>query len=230
MSEHDFEPIRGLPGDLPEGETILWQGAPDWKVLAQEAFHIRAVAAYFAAMLVWRTAGALSGGESVPNAIMNALQATPFALAGLGILAFLAWLNSRTTVYTITNRRVVLRFGAALTKAINLPFTVLDGASLKALPQDAGDLALTLKAPNKIAFLQLWPHARPWRLQAPEPTLRAIPQAHSVAEILAGAMQRQMATAPVRSVAQVRGAPALASQNLTPQTLAPLSGVGAHAA
>ena len=47
MSEHDFEPIRGLPGPLPEGETILWQGAPDWRVLAVQAFHVRAVAIYF---------------------------------------------------------------------------------------------------------------------------------------------------------------------------------------
>ena len=66
MSEHDFEPIRGLPGDLPEGETILWQGAPNWLTLAEQAFHVRAVAAYFALMLLWRlTAGAVIGGVAL---------------------------------------------------------------------------------------------------------------------------------------------------------------------
>jgi hypothetical protein len=225
MSEHDFEPIRGLPADLPEGETLLWQGAPDWKVLAREAFHIRAVGAYFAVMIVWRILGALVAGQTAPAALTTAIEVAPLAVAGLGLLAFLAWLNSRTTVYSITNKRVVLRFGAALTKAINIPFTVVDGAALKSLPHGAGDLALTLKAPNKIAFLQLWPHARPWRLTAPEPTLRAIADVHGVAEILAGAMQKQMTLAPSRAATQVRGAPALASQSL-----APLSGANAHAA
>jgi hypothetical protein len=38
MSHDDFkfEPIRGLPEQLPEGEHILWQGAPDPRVLARE--------------------------------------------------------------------------------------------------------------------------------------------------------------------------------------------------
>jgi hypothetical protein len=220
MSEHDFEPIRGLPGDLPEGETILWQGAPDWRVLVGEAFHIRLVGAYFVGMLVWRVTSALAGGGHVQGALATALQVSPLAIAGLGILAFLAWLNSRTTVYTITNRRVVMRFGAAFSKAINIPFAVIDGAAVKTLRGGAGDLALTLKAPNKIALLMLWPHARPWKLAAPEPTLRAIPRAEEAAKILASAMQRQMAVAPNRS----------RSPNPVVGALAPMTGAQAHAA
>ena len=195
MSEHDFEPIRGLPGDLPEGETILWQGAPNWLTLAEQAFHVRAVAAYFAAMLVWRTAGAVIGGEAPAKAVLAAASVTPIALVAIGILAFMAWLNSRTTVYTITNKRVVLRFGAAIPKAINIPFGIIESAALKPLAKNEGDLALTLKAPNKIAFLHLWPHARPWRVAAPQPTLRALPGARAAANILATAMEAQVAIA-----------------------------------
>jgi hypothetical protein len=218
VSEHDFEPIRGLPGDLPPGETILWQGAPDWRVLVGEAFHIRIVGAYFAAMLIWRMAGALSGRGHWGAALSTVVQVSPLALAGLALLTFLAWLNSRTTVYTITNRRVVMRFGAAFSKAINIPFEVIDNAALKTLAGGVGDLALTLKAPNKIAWLMLWPHARPWKLAAPEPTLRAIPRADEAAKVLAVAMQRQMALTQDRSMALVVGA------------LAPLAGAEAHAA
>jgi len=192
MSEHDFEPIRGLPGDLPAGETILWQGAPNWMAIAQQAFHIRAVAAYFALMFAWRTSAAVIGGEAPLHAVQSVLSVTPIALAAVGILAFLAWLNSRTTVYTITNRRVVMRFGAAIPKAINIPFGIIESASIKPLAGDGGDIALVLKAPNKIAFLHLWPHARPWRLAAPQPTLRAISHARSVAGILADAMAAQV--------------------------------------
>jgi hypothetical protein len=104
----------------------------------------------------------------------------------------LAWLNSRTTVYTITNRRVVMRFGAAIPRAINIPFAIIESAAIKPLSNAAGDVALTLKAPNKIAFLHLWPHVRPWRMASPQPTLRAIADARAVAGILASAMQAQM--------------------------------------
>ncbi len=192
MIEHDFEPIRGLPGDLPPGEEILWQGAPDWFTLAQQAFHVRAVAAYFAVMLVWRVADALRGGQALQPAVESALLVTPIALVALGVLSLLAWLNSRTTVYTITNRRVVLRFGVALTKAINIPFKVIEGGSMKAMGGGRGDVALVLKSPNRIALLQLWPHARPWRIGQPQPTLRAIPDAHRVAGILTSAISAQM--------------------------------------
>ncbi len=192
MSEHDFEPIRGLPAALPEGETLLWQGAPNWMTLAQQAFHIRAVAAYFFGMLAWRTSAAVVGGEAPLKAITAAVTVMPIALAGLGMLALLAWLNSRTTVYSITSRRVVMRFGAALPKAINIPFSIIDGAALKTFANGDGDLALTLKAPNKLAFLHLWPHARPWRLSSPQPTFRGLPQAKAVADILAAAMASEV--------------------------------------
>jgi hypothetical protein len=201
MIEHDFEPVRGLPGELPDGEHILWQGAPNWLTMAQQAFHLRAVAAYFAAMLAWRTAGAVMGGEAPLLALQSALLVTPVALLALGMLAFFAWLNSVTTVYTITNRRVVMRFGAALPKAINIPFTIIESAAIKPIAHGSGDLALTLKSPNKIAFLHLWPHVRPWRLTAPQPTFRALPDAQAVAAILASAIKAEVPVDLTRSEA-----------------------------
>lgn len=192
MSEYDFEPVRGLPGDLPKGEVLLWQGCPRWTRLACEAFHIRAVAGYLGLMLAWRTAGAIGAGTAPAKAVAAALAVAPLAAVAVGLLALLAWLNARTTVYTITSRRVVLRFGVALTKAINLPFTIVESGALKAHADGSGDLAVTLKAPNKLAFLHLWPHARPWRAASPQPTLRAIPDAASVARLLASAMKAEV--------------------------------------
>jgi hypothetical protein len=212
MSEHDFEPVRGLPGLLPEGETILWQGEPRWFDLATEAFHIRAVAAYFTAMLAWRTVEAVAHGQAASTAILAALSVAPLALAAIALLAGLAWLNSRTTVYTITNKRVVMRFGAAVPKAINIPFGIIESAALKSAADGAGDLALTLKAPNRLALLHIWPHARPWRLATPQPTLRALPNASAAAVVLADAMQREVAIALTRAPS--------APRPLTPSTVA----------
>jgi hypothetical protein len=217
MSEHDFEPVRGLPGVLPDGETILWQGEPRWFDLATEAFHIRAVAAYFGAMLSWRTVDAIVHGQAASTAVMATLSVAPLAAAGVGLLAGMAWLNSRTTVYTITNKRVVLRFGAAVSKAINIPFTIIESAALKVAQNGAGDLALTLKAPNRLALLHIWPHARPWRLGTPQPTLRALPNASAAAAVLASAMQAEVPIALTRTVEFAGTAPA---RPLTPSTVA----------
>ncbi|MDO9489417.1 MAG: PH domain-containing protein, partial [Sphingomonadaceae bacterium] len=58
MSEYDWEPVRGLPGRLPQGEHILWQGSPDWRSLARTVFHVRAITLYFTALLAF---GIVSG-------------------------------------------------------------------------------------------------------------------------------------------------------------------------
>ena len=189
MNEHDFEPIRGLPGDLPEGEHILWQGAPSWIKLAQEAFHVRAVAGYFAAMFALRAVTGMSAGQSLASVSRSILLVSPLAILAVATLAGLGWLYARTTVYTLTNKRVVIRFGIALPKAFNIPYPIIESAAVKALGGGAGDLALTLKAPNKIAFAHLWPNARPWRLASPQPTFRALADVQPVAAILASAMK-----------------------------------------
>jgi hypothetical protein len=204
VSEHDFEAVRGLPGQLPAGETLIWQGAPRWFNLARQSFHIGAVTAYFAAMLAWRTGAAIVGGTPPLTALRTSLLVTPIALVAIGLLALLAWLTARTTVYTITTKRVVLRFGLALPKAINIPFGIIEAAAAKTLSDGSGDLALSLKAPNKVAFLQLWPHARPWRLTSPQPTFRAIADPQAAGQLLAAAMKGEVAIELTRTPAPVR--------------------------
>ena len=189
MSEHDYEAIRGLPSDLPANEKVIWQGAPDAWRLACSAFHIRAVAAYFAAMLAVRVATAVSDGQLLGPVLAQTVSALPVAAEALAMLAGLAWLYARTTVYTITSRRVVVRFGVALPKAVNLPFSQIEGASVKRIGDGGGDVAVRLKAPNKIAFMHLWPNARPWALSSPEPALRALKEVEPAASALISAMR-----------------------------------------
>jgi hypothetical protein len=106
VNEHDGEPIKGLPEQLPQGERILWQGSPDWKALALRALHVRAVLIYFALLFVWSVGMSLSEGAALSPALANALKLVPVALVAAALLAFYAWLTARSTVYTITSRRV----------------------------------------------------------------------------------------------------------------------------
>jgi Bacterial PH domain len=189
MSEHEFEAIRGLPGDLPEGETVLWQGAPNWVLLALDAFKLRWVIGYFAALVVWRFVKGVTEGVAPISSFTTALAVMPLALLAIGIFCFLAWINSRSTVYTITSERIVMRFGAALTKAINIPFKIIESASSNVAPNGSGVVAVKLLAPNKIPLLLLWPHRKPGTIRKPEPAFRCIKDAAICAPILAEALR-----------------------------------------
>ncbi|KPF64204.1 hypothetical protein IP69_18635 [Bosea sp. AAP35] len=197
MSHDDFafEPLPGLPALPPEGETILWQGSPDWRGLAWRAFHLREVTFYFAALVAAQPVLALMQGTAVSATL---LPMTFIALAGsvaLGVLGMLAWLSARGTVYTITSRRLVMRFGIALPMTINLPFTVIAEAGLRLRRGGRGDLPIGLVPGERVSYIVLWPHARPWRMGRPEPMLRDLPEAERVADILARALAAQAGAA-----------------------------------
>ncbi len=216
MSESEFEPVPGLPEHLPQGERILWQGAPHWLGLALTAFRLRAIAIYFAALMVWRAASMWHDGGSALDALAYAFDLAPLALAALGLLLVIAVTAARTTVYTITDKRVVMRFGMALPLTVNIPFSQVDGASYASHGGETGDVALVVRPEGRIGYLMMWPHVRPWRYAQPEPTLRALPDGARAAAILGEALAVH-AGAPARPLVQsaasvsapdMRGAPA----------------------
>ena len=114
----------------------------------------------------------------------------PLALAAL-LLAFLlgvAWGYGLTTVHTITNRRVVIRSGVAFQITFNLPFTVIREAGLRVHRDGSGDIPLQLDGSAHIAYLHIWPNARPWRFTNVQPMLRNILEPKAVAELLAASL------------------------------------------
>jgi hypothetical protein len=188
--------IRGIDEPLPEGERLLWQGAPEWRALARRAFHVRKVAIYFALLIGWRIASGVADGEPAGAIATAALWFTTVALAGIGVLAALAWASARTSTYAITTQRVFLRIGVALPMTVNLPLRLLDGAAMRAYPDGTGDIPLALRGDDRIAWLHLWPHVRPWRLARTQPMLRTVPEAARVARILVDATAAVAAVAP----------------------------------
>ncbi len=180
VPEHEHEPVRGLPGRLPPGERILWQGSPAWGPLARRLLLVRWVAAYFAGLALW--------GVLTPSAPFGAAITAALGTIGVGLLCLFAWAVSKTTIYTLTNRRIVLRFGVALSKCVNLPLRTIGTAAINPGPDGTGDIALTLTEPLKLGYLQVWPHARPWQTRAPVPVLRCVPEATRVGELLTRAL------------------------------------------
>ena len=186
-----FEPVPGLPERLPAGEVILWQGRPNTWRLAVEALNLYWVAAYFMVFFGWR---ALVAGEYMP--FWEAVQTgSPFLVMGAvtcGMLLLIAWVQARATVYTITNRRVAMRIGAALTMTLNLPFKWIGAANLDLRQGGTGTITLSLIGETRLSYLNTWPHVRPWRMKRTEPALRCIPDAERVARVLAEAAEARM--------------------------------------
>ena len=187
-NEYDIEPIRGLPGHLPEGETIVWQGAPTFAALAKRTVHTPLVAGYFAVLVAWGVITALADHVSLAQAATGIGVTAAVGAVAVGLLSLYAWVAARTTVYTITTRRVVLRFGIALPKCINLPFAQVAGAGLQVRSDGTGDLPLTLEAGARVGYAQLWPHVRPWKFSSPQPMLRGVENPERVANLLATAL------------------------------------------
>jgi hypothetical protein len=139
---------------------------------------------------------ALTSGAGWMDAAVSIKWFAPLAIAGLASVGLLAWLTARTTVYTLTDKRVVMRVGIVLTVTFNLPLRQIEAAALRAGEGGFGDITLALAGRDRIAWLQLWPSVRPWRFTRPEPMLRAIPNARVVAEQLMTAWSAATGVAP----------------------------------
>lgn len=183
-----FEPVPGLPSDLPEGEEILWQGTPAWRPLAKRAFAIRWVAGFFALVAVFAVY-ALAIGEAtvVQTLVRMATMAISGAIA-VAVFAFLGWLIAINTIYTITNRRIVIRHGVTLPTALNVPFEQIRSANLVTFPDGTGEIRFSMMPKARLSLFVLWPHAKPWELTDPEPALKALTEPKTIAAIVGQAL------------------------------------------
>ncbi len=197
MNEFDDEPVRGLPERPPQGEQILWQGSPSLRALALRVFHLRAAALYFFLLAAWSFGSAFAAGSGLRAAAVSAAGTLPFAITAMSLLLLLAWLIERSTVYTITNRRVVLRIGVALPITMNIPFSKIESAALKLHSDGTGEIPLKLAGPERQSFVVLWPHVRPWHTTRPEPMLRCLADADAVAQVLSGALAMSVRERPL---------------------------------
>lgn len=211
-----FDAPPGLPAPLPAGEHILWQGRPGTRDMALRTLHVRWVGLWFLGLALWAAVPPAVQGDPVAAA-MAAGPTLAVGMFAIGLLGLLGRLSARSTTYTITNKRVVMRVGIALPMTLNLPFGHVAGAGCRYFSDGSGDLALQLRPGNRIAYLHLWPHARPWHVTAPEPTMRSVPDAAAVSAILARALSA------ARAADEEAAAPVIRRRPLPPGRLASAS-------
>jgi hypothetical protein len=190
-------------------EKVLWKGRPTVGLLARSAFHAHKAGTYMAALSVI----ALLTGNSTA-----ALVAAGLGVVLVGLLYMLAWASARTTLYILTDARMIMRIGMAIETRINLPLKQITAANFRARGKGHGDIAFELTGERLLSTLLLWPHVRPFHYAMPQPMLRAVPEAAHVAQMIAearaqyGAIERNLteikeaAPASVQHAAQGAGA------------------------
>ena len=178
---------------LRPGEVLVWEGRPCWRALALGAFHLRAVVLWVCALVFANAVAARAEGLPPWQAVRDI---APLLLGGglvVAGVAAAAWATGRTTLYTVTNQRVLMQYGVALTATLALPVRLIGAVAVS--EGRTGNVPIRLKPGRAVAYAKLWPHARPWRLRCPEPMLRSLPDAARVAAILSRTVAEAQAAA-----------------------------------
>lgn len=183
-------------------EKVLWKGRPNFGLLARSAFHTRTLGLYMAG---------LGGIALVMGRTDAAVVAGVLGAALMGVLYLLAWLSARSTLYILTDARLIMRIGMAIETRINIPLKQITAAHFRARNKDHGDIAFELNGERLLGTVLLWPHLRPWHYAHPQPMLRSIPEAARVAQLIAET--RAQYGAIDRNLSEINGAPASGRQH-----------------
>lgn len=188
-SERAIERVPGLPGELPEGEQMLWQGSASARAIAIDALHVRAIALYFGLAAIARIGYNMANGEAAAAALQTGLGIVGLGVVCIGILCVIAWAMANRSIVSVTSKRVVIRHGVGVRKYINIPFSQVESLDLRQHKSGVGDIAITTDGSAPIPYLHLWPFARPLRFTKTIPLLRGIPEIASVSNTLVSAMR-----------------------------------------
>jgi putative photosynthetic complex assembly protein len=199
MLEHDYEPSPGLPQRLPGDETLLWQGKPRFESLAMGTFHIRGLAVYFAILIVARVVFVMGDGLTMAAAVAGSLTLMILAAVALGLLAGYSRMLARSTLFTITSKRVVIRAGIAVPVTMNLPFSCIERVDVRTRSDGSGEVAIVTLPNSRPSYVLLWPFVKPFGLFRVQPVLRGVLDAAGTAELLAEAIDADAPSAAARS-------------------------------
>ena len=187
---HEFEPDFGFPESLPISEKVLWQGSPNAWLIAKRVFLLPHLIFYFLIISFFSSSFQINI-LTTEALILNFLSNLLLGLVAILILLAISYLISATTVYSITDKRLVMRIGIVLNLSLNIPFSKIQLAETKSYVDKSGDISIELMPSSKIAYLHLWPHCRPWFFSAPRPRLCCLENIEKVAQIFKRSWKEQ---------------------------------------
>ena len=180
-----------LAESLPDGEVLIWQGRPEASTIAIRGMYLWYVVAYLLSLVLFRTGYLIMGDALISE--WSALLAWQLlaSLFIVGVIVGLSVLYGKTTIYSLTNRRLILRTGVAVPIHVNFPLEQIASADLKVFSDGTGDIALKLENSDKLYWLLLWPNVRSWWVRPLQPLLRGLRDFELAASTLASAAKAE---------------------------------------
>ena len=178
-----FEVHKNILDAIPEGESILWKGKPSFWGFSWYFFGLKLLAFYLIILSVV-FAARLTVTDFFTAFVVDFL---PFLLSGIltsFILMALAKIQSQSSVYIITENRVIIKSGAALSFLISMPFKKIKAVNLQKRKGSLGTISFELNSGKRVPYISCWPSVRPWRFKKTEPAFSCIENVDEVATIL----------------------------------------------
>ena len=178
-----FEVHKNILDAIPEGESILWKGKPSFWGFSWYFFGLKLLAFYLIILSVV-FAARLTVTDFFTAFVVDFL---PFLLSGIltsFILMALAKIQSQSSVYIITENRVIIKSGAALSFLISMPFKKIKAVNLQKRKGSLGTISFELNSGKRVPYVSCWPSVRPWRFKNTEPAFSCIENVDEVATIL----------------------------------------------
>ena len=178
-----FEAHKNILDAIPEGERILWKGKPSFWGFSWYFFGLKLLAFYLIILSVV-FAARLTVTDFFTAFVVDFL---PFLLSGIltsCILMALAKIQSQSSVYIITENRVIIKSGAALSFLISMPFKKIKAVNLQKRKGSLGTISFELNSGKRVPYISCWPSVRPWRFKKTEPAFSCIENVDEVATIL----------------------------------------------
>jgi len=200
MMEYEGEPVEGLPEQLPDGESMVWQGRPTVAAMAKRVFFVPHLAVYFGLLISGHTIYRLMEGVSLAQVMGTFVWQAGLAVTVLVLLLWLSRSYARSVLYTLTSERLVIRSGVALPMMVNIPIEQITAADLCVYRDGTGDILLRPSADRKLYWVLLWPNVSAWYSRPVRPLLRGLENPESVARAFASVASAHFPVASTSSI------------------------------
>jgi hypothetical protein len=183
----NFQPPDNISNAIPAGESVLWMGKPSFWGLSWHMFGIKWLFYY---LIILFLAFVLRLGAAD---FLTAVQYDfiPFLTSGLLAMVFLfvlSGIQARHAVYVVTEKRVIIKNGAALAFMISLPFKKIASVNQQKRNKGIGTISFELVSDKRVPFISCWPSVRPLVFKKPQPAFACIADVEAIGEILKEAM------------------------------------------
>ena len=147
-----LEAHKNILDAIPEGESILWKGKPSFWGFSWYFFGLKLLA-FYSIILSVVFAARLTVTDFYTAFAVDFLPFLSSGILASFILMALAGIQSQSSVYIITENRVIIKSGAALSFLISVPFKKIKAVNLQKRKGSLGTISFELSSGKRVPYI-----------------------------------------------------------------------------